>query len=74
MNHIVRASCQYHGEEITISYEAYLGIYEEGDEVTDIEVAELSILGVEVKLAELPEALQAAILAAADDLEFEETE
>lgn len=71
MNHVIAVSATYRGEEMTISYSAALGIYEEGDEVTDIEVEDLSILGVDVKLADLPKALQAAILAQADELTFE---
>lgn len=74
MNHVVDASATFHGEEMTILYSATLGIYEEGDELTDVEVVELSILGVDVDLADLPEALQAAILAQADDLTFESKE
>lgn len=71
MNHVVDASATFHGEEMTILYSAALGIYEEGDEVTDIEVVDLSILGVNVRFDDLPEALQAAILEQADDLTFE---
>lgn len=74
MNHVVYASATFHGAEITISYEADLGIYEEGDEVTGIEVVELSILGVDVNIADLPETLLAALLAQADDLTFESKE
>lgn len=75
------ASATYSGEEITVSFSATAtddwvgdpsvpnGTYDVTD-ISNIEVKSLDILGVIVAFDKLPENLQAAILALADETDF----
>lgn len=75
------ASATYNGEEITVTFSATAtddwigdpsvpnGTYSVTD-ISNICVESLDILGVTVTLESLPENLQAAIIALADEVEF----
>lgn len=76
----MRVSATYEGEEIVVtfggartsSWEGHPDMPHKEYWIDDIEVEEVTILGADVSMKDLPEALQAAILALSEDVEFEE--
>ena len=63
---------QFNGDQLQARFTGTGVEDESGAHVENVAIEELCILGVTVKLESLPEDLQAAILALADDEEFEE--
>lgn len=77
-----QARATFTGEEVEVKFTATATADWIGDasvpngtmdvtDISDYEVDSLTILGVEVDFTKLPDDLQAAILALADDLDFE---
>lgn len=60
----------YSGEELNVIFSGTIEKHPEGDIVTDIEVHQVTLLGVLLTFRNLSETLQARIIALADDLEF----
>lgn len=70
----MKATAIYESDDLILKFEADLQEYEEGDEIENITCTYVNILGTEHDFDTIPEALQAAILAEADELEFESTD
>lgn len=70
---MTKASATYEGDDLKIVFSADYEKHPEGDVVTNIEVELIEILGVPCDWSEMQEydELAAAVLAKADDLEFE---
>ncbi len=72
---MTKASAKYESDDILIEFSGYIEEYEEGNIVRDIDVTSIHILGVECSWTEMQEyeALATAVLAQADEVEFEAT-
>jgi hypothetical protein len=61
---------KFDGEELTVVFHGTQEHYEEGDLITEISVEDLIFLCHNFEMKSLPDALQASILALADDLDW----
>lgn len=70
---MTKASATYEGDDLKIVFSADYEKHPEGDVVTNIEVESIELLGVPCDWSGMQEydELAAAVLAKADDLEFE---
>lgn len=71
---MANATATYSGEELEVIFSGNIEKHPEGDIVTDIEVHQVTLLGVLLIFRNMSEGLQAKILALADDLEFDFSE
>lgn len=67
------ATATYEGEQITVDFSATMerSWHPSWDEITDITIDRVTILGVECELKDLPPKLRSALHDLADELEFD---
>ena len=67
-----KATAIYDADAVKVTFSGWIMPYEEGDEIVDIEVENVTILGVTVDYDKLPDDLQTAISVLSDEVEFED--